>query len=45
MREEGYAYAIIGWVDDAVGFYERAVNALVIEGSSPGIYQQLINFD
>lgn len=44
MREEGYAYAIIGWVVDAVEFYERVVNASVIEDSSPGIYKQLINF-
>ena len=37
MRAEGYAYAIIGWAS-SVEFYERAVGAVVIEGSEPGIY-------
>jgi GNAT superfamily N-acetyltransferase len=37
MRAEGYAYAIIGWADD-VDYYRRAVGAVVIEGSRPGIY-------
>jgi len=33
MKEKGYAYAIIGYVTDAVSFYEKAVNATVIEDS------------
>jgi GNAT superfamily N-acetyltransferase len=37
MRAEGYAYAIIGWAA-SVDFYRRAVGAMPIEGSSPGIY-------
>jgi GNAT superfamily N-acetyltransferase len=37
MRAEGYAYAIIGWAA-SVDFYRRAVGAVPIEGSSPGIY-------
>jgi GNAT superfamily N-acetyltransferase len=37
MRADGYAYAIIGWAD-SVDFYRRAVGAVVIDGSSPGIY-------
>jgi len=37
MRAEGYAYAIIGWAS-SVDFYRRAVGAVVIEGSEPGIY-------
>lgn len=37
MRADGYAYAIIGWAS-SVDFYQRAVGAVVIEGSSPGIY-------
>jgi predicted N-acetyltransferase YhbS len=37
LRELGYAYAIIGGVGPAE-FYERAVGALVIPESSPGIY-------
>jgi GNAT superfamily N-acetyltransferase len=38
MRDEGYAYAIIGWASD-VEFYRHAVGAVVIEGSEPGIYR------
>jgi GNAT superfamily N-acetyltransferase len=37
MRAEGYAYAIIGWAS-SIEFYRRAVGAVPIEGSSPGIY-------
>jgi len=37
MRDEGYAYAIIGWASD-VEFYRRAAGAVIIEGSEPGIY-------
>ena len=44
MKEKGYAYAIIGYVVDAIGFYERTLNATVIEGSDPekSIYNNLI---
>jgi GNAT superfamily N-acetyltransferase len=41
MREMGYAYAIIGGVGPAE-FYEKAVNAKIIEGSEISIYQHLI---
>jgi hypothetical protein len=37
MKNSGYAYAIIGGVGPA-GYYARAVGAMAIEGSSPGIY-------
>lgn len=37
LRELGYAYAIIGGVGPAA-FYERAVGALLIPDSSPGVY-------
>jgi GNAT superfamily N-acetyltransferase len=37
MRAEGYGYAIIGWAS-SIDFYQRAVGAVVIEGSDPGIY-------
>lgn len=37
MREAGYAYAIIGGVGPAE-YYARTVGAMLIEGSSPGIY-------
>jgi len=45
MKEAGYGYAVIGYVTDAVTFYEKAVNATVIEGSSPdkSIYSNLID--
>ncbi len=43
MREAGYGYAIIGSpVGRAVDFYEHTVGARVIEGSSPGIYERLV---
>ena len=42
MKSDGYGYAIIGWVDDAVEFYEKTVHASVIEHSFPGIYRSLI---
>jgi predicted N-acetyltransferase YhbS len=38
MASLGYAYAIIGGVGDT-GFYSKAVGAIEIEGSSPGIYR------
>jgi GNAT superfamily N-acetyltransferase len=37
LRAAGYAYAIIGWAS-AVDFYRRAVGAMPIDGSEPGIY-------
>jgi hypothetical protein len=37
MRDNGYAYAIIGGVGPAE-YYSKAVGAQLIEGSSPGIY-------
>lgn len=41
MREMGYGYAIIGGVGPAE-FYEKAVNAKLIEGSEVSIYENLI---
>jgi GNAT superfamily N-acetyltransferase len=37
MRDDGYAYAIIGGVGPA-DYYSKTVGAALIEGSSPGIY-------
>ena len=37
LRELGYAYAVVGGVGPAE-FYERAVGALPIPNSSPGVY-------
>jgi ribosomal protein S18 acetylase RimI-like enzyme len=42
MRAAGYAYAVIGWVGEARAFYERAVNAVVIPDSEPGMYRGLL---
>lgn len=42
MREQGYAYAVIGGVGDALPFYEKTVGATVIERSNPGLYSTLI---
>jgi ribosomal protein S18 acetylase RimI-like enzyme len=38
MRDEGYAYAQIGWAGPTT-FYEKIVGATIIEGSEPGIYR------
>ncbi|MDD6262405.1 MAG: GNAT family N-acetyltransferase [Clostridiales bacterium] len=41
MRDEGYGYAIIGSAGPC-DFYARCVGATVIEGSSPGVYKNMI---
>ncbi|MDR0272489.1 MAG: GNAT family N-acetyltransferase [Clostridiales bacterium] len=46
MKESGYAYAIIGWsADEAIAFYQKYANAVVIEDSPPNksIYKNLIS--
>lgn len=35
MKEYGYGYAIIGWVGEAAGFYEKVAGAKFIEGGEP----------
>lgn len=44
MKEDGYGYAVIGWVDDAMGFYDKTIETFKIPGSEPEntIYQNLI---
>ncbi len=43
MREEGYGYGIIGWpAEDALEFYKKAVDGIVIEDKANGIYQRMI---
>lgn len=42
MREQGYAYAIIGGVEQPGEFYIKTVNATPIENSFPGIYERMI---
>ena len=41
MREAGYGYAVVGWAGP-VDFFKKAVGAVVIEGSEPGVYKNLI---
>lgn len=41
MREEGYAYAIIGGVGP-VEFYRKTVGATVIPDSDPGVYEDFL---
>ena len=41
MRDEGYAYAIIGSAGPT-DYYKKVVGAEIIEGSIPGIYKDLI---
>ena len=41
LREEGYAYAIIGGVGPRE-FYEKACGAIEIPGSDPGIFADLL---
>lgn len=42
MREQGYAYAIIGDASSAE-YYAKTVSATVIPDSSPGIYRDLLS--
>ena len=41
QREQGYAYSIIGGVGPA-DFYVKAVGAIPIEGSTPGVYAGML---
>lgn len=41
MREQGFGYAIIGGVGPA-DYYAKAVGAVLIEGSEPGVYAGLL---
>lgn len=41
MRDQGYAYAIIGGAGP-MGFYEKSVGAIAIPDSSPGIYKGML---
>lgn len=42
MKAQGYAYAIIGGVGPAE-FYSKAIGAVLIEGSDPGIYKGIMS--
>jgi Predicted acetyltransferase len=41
LREMGYVYAIIG-AAGPVRFYQKAVGAIIIPGSEPGIYTDIL---
>lgn len=41
MRDEGYVYGIIGGVGPQE-FYEKCVGAILIPGSTPGIYKDFL---
>jgi GNAT superfamily N-acetyltransferase len=42
MRAQGFGYAIIGGVGPT-SYYSKAVGAVVIDGSEPGIYRGLLD--
>ena len=44
VEEEGYAYGIISWADDAIPFYEKTVGATPIPGSFPGVYRPMVEW-
>lgn len=44
MAHAGYGYAIVGWAS-SLGYYERAVGAIPIPDSKPGLYQRLLAKD
>ncbi len=41
MAADGYAYGVIGWVHEQ-DFYRKAVGAVPIAGSEPGLYRRAI---
>ena len=41
MKHAGYGYAIIGWAS-STDYYEKAVGAVAIPDSKPGLYHRLI---
>jgi len=46
MKEQGYGYAVIGWVSDADKFYRIVADAIEIPDSPPekSVYQNMISF-
>jgi len=45
MRDEGYAYAIIGGVDKAQPFYEKVCQAIVIPNTNQTVYSRMIQYN
>lgn len=44
LCELGYGYAVIGGAVDAIGFYQKTVDAVVIPHSVPSIYRDRIKW-
>ena len=42
MKNDGYAYAVIGWVSSE-DFYAKSCGAIAIPESFPGIFKRLIS--
>ena len=42
MRQQGFGYAIIGGVGPTA-YYSKAVGAVPIDGSEPGVYRGLLD--
>lgn len=46
MREAGYAYAIIGWVEPPnIAFYQKTAGAVVIPDSFPGAFRNRVDIN
>lgn len=47
MKEEGYIYAIIGWVNDAENFYRKTIGAEFVPNGEPekSVYSNLISMN
>jgi GNAT superfamily N-acetyltransferase len=41
MRANGYAYAVVGWVDEQI-FFQRVAGATPIPDSDPGLYRGML---
>lgn len=44
MLDEGYAYAVVGWVGP-IEFYEKVAGAVLIPDSEPGIFRGRLKLD
>ena len=42
MREDGYAYAIIGSVGSAYDFYQKSIDIIKIEDHSHSVYSRML---
>lgn len=46
MRDMGYAYAIIGWpTKSAIPFYEKSVDAKMLEDKTLGVYTRMVEIE